>query len=122
MPRPERVLTDKEKDSVEVWAVNLTTEQIADLLHIDRATFWRIMDRDPEVMRRYKAGVAKGMQTVTNTLMDQIGEGNTAAMIFWLKTRGKWSEKSALELTGADGGAIVTKVVREVIDKEKKDG
>jgi hypothetical protein len=39
-----------------------------------------------------------------------------AAQIFWMKTRGGWSEKRWVELTGKEGGPIEFAWAGEVID------
>ena len=55
---------------------------------------------------------------VAGKLYQQCMDGNTAAIIFWLKTRAKWSEKHELELTGKNGGPIQTQEARDMSDAE----
>ena len=43
---------------------------------------------------------------IAGTLFQQAKNGNTAAAIFWLKTRARWKETSAHEVTGANSGPI----------------
>ncbi len=43
---------------------------------------------------------------IAGTLFQQAKKGNTAAAIFWLKTRARWKETSTHELTGANSGPI----------------
>ena len=40
---------------------------------------------------------------IAGTLFQQAKKGNTAAAIFWLKTRAKWKETSVNEVTGLNG-------------------
>lgn len=48
-------------------------------------------------------------------------EGNTQAMIFWLKARGGWTEKSEMALTGVDGGPLqITAVAHRIVDPKAK--
>ena len=54
--RPEFELTDEQIIKVEELAADLTTEQIADYLGFSRTTFYRILERQPEVLVRYKKG------------------------------------------------------------------
>ena len=44
-------------------------------------------------------------------LFNKAKGGDTAAQIFWLKTRAQWRETSRVEQTGADGGPIKTEEV-----------
>ena len=51
---------------------------------------------------------------VAQTLYQQATQpGNIAASIFWLKARAGWREKQAVEVSGADGAAPLTVVVRQ---------
>jgi hypothetical protein len=43
---------------------------------------------------------------IAGTLFQQAKKGNTAAAIFWLKTRARWKETQVNEVSGADGGEI----------------
>ena len=43
---------------------------------------------------------------IAGTLFSQAKKGNTAAAIFWLKTRARWKETQVNEVTGQDGGEI----------------
>lgn len=47
---------------------------------------------------------------------------DTTAAIFWLKNRkpAEWRDKTQQELSGPDGGAIITKVERVIIDAAKE--
>jgi len=44
---------------------------------------------------------------IAGTLFQQAKNGNTAAAIFWLKTRARWKETSSHEVTGADGAPLL---------------
>lgn len=51
---------------------------------------------------------------VAKTALDMAKSGRNPEMTqFWLKTRAGWTEKSRLELTGADGGPIEIAHVRQ---------
>ena len=43
---------------------------------------------------------------IAGTLFSQAKKGNTAAAIFWLKTRARWKETQVNEHSGVDGGDI----------------
>jgi hypothetical protein len=55
--------------------------------------------------------------TIAGTLFDQAKQGNTAAAIFWLKTRARWKETHAHEITGADGKPLEFNKIERVIIK-----
>lgn len=50
--------------------------------------------------------------SVAETLFKQAKEGNTTAMIFWLKSRARWKESTQHEISGnPDGTPIEVKIV-----------
>jgi hypothetical protein len=48
--------------------------------------------------------------TIGKGLFEQAKNGNTAAAMFWLKTRAGWKETQKLEMTGEDGSPIVHRI------------
>lgn len=64
----------------------------------------------------YNDELAKGRieanASVAETLFKQAKEGNTTAMIFWLKSRAKWKETSQHEISGnPDGTPVEVKII-----------
>jgi len=64
----------------------------------------------------YHDELAKGRieanASVAETLFKQAKEGNTTAMIFWLKSRARWKESTQHEISGnPDGTPIEVKIV-----------
>jgi hypothetical protein len=64
----------------------------------------------------YHDELAKGRieanASVAETLFKQAKEGNTTAMIFWLKSRAKWKESTQHEISGnPDGTPVEVKIV-----------
>jgi hypothetical protein len=81
-------------------------EDIATVLSISHDT----------LVKYYKEELDKGRieanASVAETLFKQAKEGNTTAMIFWLKSRAKWKESTQHEISGnADGTPIEVKIV-----------
>ena len=81
-------------------------EDIASVLSISHDT----------LVKYYKEELDKGRieanASVAETLFKQAKEGNTTAMIFWLKSRAKWKESTQHEVSGnADGTPIEVKIV-----------
>lgn len=95
------VLTDEQVKEVEELAKYLTTEQIADYFGIGRTTFYEILKRQPLVPEHYKKGKATKIYDMAKHLSDKATkrdtEGDTTALIFFLKTQAGWSEKQIIE-------------------------
>lgn len=90
-------------------ALGLSQEHIAQCLGISERTLRNRKKESSEFAEAIKRGKAKGIALVTSKLMEQVKEGNTTAMIFFLKTQAGWKEARAVELTGRDGAPIETK-------------
>jgi uncharacterized protein YjcR len=102
--RPAHQPTDQNRLQVKTLAaVGIRFEDIAAKLGISADTLTKYYAKDLDD-GRVDANAAIG-----KSLYDQARNGNTAAMIFWLKTRAGWKETNSLELTGADGGALLVK-------------
>lgn len=92
MARPEKFLNDAQLAEVETLASVLTAAQMADYFGIGRTTFFSIMARNEEVAERYKRGKAKAVGAIAQSLIAKARAGDTASMIFYLKTQGGWRE------------------------------
>lgn len=86
----------------------LTEEQIAQCFGVSRSTITHRKADDSAFSAAYKRGQAAGIQKVTNALMNQVANGNTTAMIFFLKSRAGWKETNVQQF---EGDAPVLKVV-----------
>ena len=81
-------------------------EDIASVLNISHDT----------LVKYYKEELDKGRieanASVAETLFKQAKEGNTTAMIFWLKSRAKWKESTQHEISGSpDGSPVEVKII-----------
>lgn len=105
--RPEFVPTDKEREQVEAMSgYGLPHDNIAILIRegIDSDTLKKHFKKE------LQSGKAKANAKVGQTLFQKATGGDTTAMIWWSKTQMKWAETQKLELTGEDGGPVVTKI------------
>lgn len=82
-------------------ALGVTYEDIALKLKIN----------DDTLKKYYKEELDEGRidanAVVAGTLFNQAKKGNTAAAIFWLKTRARWKETQVNEVSGVDGGKVL---------------
>lgn len=92
--RPKTVLTDEQIGEIEVLAKDLTIEQIADYFAIGASTFYRVKQEDLRVSTAYKKGKATGIKEVASKLRALIDQGDTTAIIFYLKTQAGWSTEA----------------------------
>ena len=90
--------TDEDRRLVKTLsAVGVRYVDIADKLQIDHDT----------LTKHYKQELTEGRMeanaAVAQTLFQQAKAGNTAAMIFWLKTRAGWREHNVVEHANSEG-------------------
>jgi hypothetical protein len=91
------VLSDEEIIQIEALGATLSLEQCADYFGISKVTFYKIMERQPDVAERYKKGKAKAIELVATGLITQALNGITAASCFYLKTQAGWKETQVQE-------------------------
>jgi hypothetical protein len=71
-------------------------------------TIASILEIDPKTLRKYyKAELeqanAKANATIGGALFNKAKDGDTAAMIFWMKTQARWSERHEVDHSSSDG-------------------
>ena len=93
--------TEKDRETVKrLSALGVPHEDIATRLKISADT----------LVKHYKDELDEGRidanAAIAGTLFNQAKRGNTAAAIFWLKTRARWKETQVNEVSGLDGKDI----------------
>lgn len=121
MARPKITLDDKQIAQVEALASVLTIEQIADYFGIGRTTFYEILERQPKVSEHYKKGKTRAIANVAQNLIKQAQDGNTTAIIFFLKTQAGWKETQVIDNTSSDGTMTPQQVSLDEILKARKE-
>lgn len=84
------------------WARNgLTNEQIASNMEVAVSTLWEWRKKSSKISNALKIGKEEADLQVENALHKAALEGNTTAMIFWLKNRKpeNWRDKIQQEIT-----------------------
>lgn len=114
MPRKPHEPTDAQRKMVKAMsAYGIPQEDIAKVVGIDPTTL-RTHYRD-ELDRANAEACAKVAENLYRRATGESKEAVTAA-IFWLKTRAGWRETVVNEHTGPNGGAIVQRIERVVVD------
>ena len=111
MPRAPHEPTPEQRQLVQLHAtIGTTQEQIARIIGIDAKTL-RLHYRD-----ELDLAMAKANATIGGALFNKAKNGDTAAQIFWMKTRARWRERHDIDLSSSDG-TMTPKVVERVIVK-----
>ena len=116
MSRHPHEPTAAQRQTVQLHAsVGTPQEIICDIIGIDSKT----------LRKHYRAeldqSVAKANATVGGALFNKAKGGDTAAMIFWMKTRAGWREKQEIDHTSSDGSLAPTRIVIEAASVNSKD-
>ena len=87
---------------------------------IPRSTYYKWLKDDVEFRKQVQEIENVALDFAESQLHNQIQKNNTAATIFYLKTKGKsrgYTEKSELDVTS--GGKSISEIKIEVIDTNK---
>ena len=91
------ILDDLQIAQVEALANYLSIEQVAGYFNLSASDFLDLQKRDERVLRAYRKGKIRGVYKAAMLLWEQMEAGNVTALIFFLKTRGGWSERPFAE-------------------------
>jgi hypothetical protein len=113
-PDQTHIPTDMQRKLVQLHA-SVGTQQavIADIIGIDAKTLRK------HYREELDQSMAKANAQVGGVLFNKALGGDTAAMIFWMKTRAGWREKHDVEHSGPDGGAIPVEIKRTIVDPKE---
>ena len=102
MGRPPHQPTDQTRlQAKTLAAVGIRHEDIAAKIGISADTLVKYYKQELD------DGRVDANAQIGKSLYEQAKAGNTAAMIFWLKTRAGWKETQVQEHTGPDGTPLV---------------
>jgi len=75
-----------------------------------------ILDIDPKTLRKHYRkeldhSLAQANAQIGGHLFNKAKGGDTAAQIFWMKTRAGWREKQEIDHTSSDGSLAPTQII-----------
>jgi len=108
------VFKAKEIKELEKVAHSLNTKQLAAYFGIGQTTLFEVFKRQPEVHEAYKKARSKRVTDVVNKLFEKIDDGDTASILFFLKTQAGWSETQ--KLITEDVTERPTRIILEAAD------
>ena len=84
------------------------TVQLHTMVGTNQTDIARVLDIDEKTLRKYyrdelDLAKSKAYATIGGALFNKAKNGDTAAMIFWMKTQAKWAERHELDHSSTDG-------------------
>jgi hypothetical protein len=119
--RPKRGRPKKKIDPAAVMklaALHCTHREMADFFEVSPATMESRLQQ-PKYRKALDAGIADFKISIRHKQRELMEQGNVA-MCIWLGKQ-QLGQRNTLELTGAEGGPIQHKEVRELTDDELRD-
>ena len=114
MSRRPHAPTKESRQIVQLHATIGTTQAIiADILGIDGKTLTKYYREELD------QALARANASVGGALYNKAKGGDTAAMIFWMKTRAGWREKQEIDHTSSDRSMTPQVVERIIIDPKE---
>jgi len=112
--RPPHEPSKATRELVQLHAsVGTRQDVIASILEISVPTL------EKHYRKELDEALARANASVGGALFNKaVKDKDTSAMIFWMKTRGKWSEK--VEVSGPDGGSIPVAIQRTIVDPKSE--
>ena len=84
------------------------TVQLHTMVGTNQTDIARVLDIDEKTLRKYyrdelDLAKSKANASIGGALFNKAKNGDTAAMIFWMKTQAKWAERHELDHSSTDG-------------------
>jgi hypothetical protein len=120
--RPSKYSEDYLNECIEFMGQGFSLTAFAGHIGVSRDTIYEWERAIPEFSDAVKKARAKRVTCLEGQLLGMENGPSITARIFALKNAcpDEWREKQAVELTGADGGAIVQRIERVVVDPKSQ--
>ncbi len=91
--RPKFVPTeDQIKQIAKLYGLGLTYDQLAAYLEVSPDCFDKLLERRPDIKQAISKSKSTLIGQIAGSLAQQAIKGNLTAIIFYLKTQGRWAE------------------------------
>ena len=102
------------------------TVQLHTMVGTNQTDIARVLDIDEKTLRKYyrdelDLAKSKANASIGGALFNKAKNGDTAAMIFWMKTQAKWAERHELDHSSTDGSMTPTIIERTIVDPTNTD-
>lgn len=103
------------------------TVQLHTTVGTDQETLSRVLGITEKTLRKYyreelDISAAKANAVIGGALFNKAKDGDTAAMIFWLKTKAGFRERQAIEHTGPNGEPLPAATSTVIVLPAKNSG
>lgn len=75
-------------------SLGVTVLQIAHFFDMTEKSFYRKAEKDPEIMNAVNRGRARGIVSASGKLYQKMQEGDTKAIMFFLRARAGWNDST----------------------------
>ena len=93
------ITTEMIKQAEQLASKGLSKSQIAMKLGMGKSTIYDKLQENKELSEAIKRGTLEAIGDITNALYESAMDGNTTSMIFFLKNRGGWKDKTEVDMT-----------------------
>jgi len=102
--------TDAQRQLVQLHAtIGTRQDNIARIVGVDAKTLRKHYSDELDL------GADRANATIGGALFNKARNGDTAAQIFWMKTRAGWREKQEFDHTSSDGTMTPTAIERTIV-------
>lgn len=114
MGRPSDYQPEYDDQAKRLCLLGAIDAELAEFFDVSEQTINAWKKANPTFLESLKAGKLEADAKVVSALYDAAIDGDTTAMIFWLKNRRPKNWKDKLNLAGSDGDGPLEVVIRHI--------